>query len=92
MQKPIVAIENWAVVQRAVALSYEELEPGRHLMGKVFGGHRGLPDADSIYTSPILHVDVAKGLVETRNTVYQLGKPSDGYKTWEQERNEKAAA
>ena len=43
MQKPVVTIENWAVVQRAVALSYEELEPGRHLMGKVFGGHRGLP-------------------------------------------------
>ena len=37
MHKPLVTIENWAVVQRAVALSYEELQPGKRLIGKVVG-------------------------------------------------------
>jgi hypothetical protein len=82
MQKPLVTIENWAVVQRAVALSYEELQPGRHLVGKVVG-HRTLPDAKFVYTSPILSVNLNEGRVETRNTVYQLGRPSEAYKSWE---------
>jgi hypothetical protein len=91
MQKPLVMIENWAVVQRAVALSYEELQPGKHLMGKI-AGHATLPDAEFIYTSPILSVNVHEGRVETRNTVYQLGKPCDDYKTWEHEHKAGAAA
>ncbi len=91
MKKPLVTIENWAVVQRAVALSYEELQPGKHLIGKVVG-HRTLPNARFIYTSPILSVDVNERRVETRNTVYQLGKPSDAYRTWEHEHKVAAAA
>ena len=91
MHKPLVTIENWAVVQRAVALSYEELQPGKRLIGKVVG-HRALPNAEFIYTSPILSVNVNKGRVETRNTVYQLGKPSDAYRTWEHEHKVEAAA
>ena len=82
MQKTLVTIENWAVVQRAVTMSYEELQPGKRLMGKVIG-HRTLSDADYIYTSPIVHVDMDEGRVETRNTVYKLGKPSEGYRNWE---------
>jgi hypothetical protein len=91
MNKPLVTIENWAVVQRAVALSYEELQPGRHLMGKVVG-HETLPNADFIYTSPIVSVDVGEGRVETRNTVYKLGQPSDAYRIWEHTRKVEAAA
>ena len=91
MKKPLVTIENWAVVQRAVALSYEELQPGKHLMGKV-AGHTNLPNAEFIYTSPILSVDVDEGRVETRNTVYQLGKASDAYRTWECEQKVHATA
>jgi hypothetical protein len=91
MQKPLVTIENWAVVQKAVALSYEELKPGKHLMGKVVG-HAALPSADFIYTSPIVSVDINEGRVETHNTVYRLGKPSDAYRTWEHERRAEAAA
>jgi hypothetical protein len=91
MKKPLLTIESWAVVQRTIALSYEELQPGGHLMGKVVG-HTTHPDAECIYTSPILRVNAKEGLVETRNTVYRLGEPSDGYKTWEQERKMGAAA
>ena len=91
MRKPLVTIENWAVVQRAVALSYEELQPGKHLTGKVIG-HATLPSAEFIYTSPILSVDVNEGRVETRNTVYQLGKASEAYRTWEHEHNVDSAA
>ena len=91
MQKPLATIENWAVVQRTIALSYEELQPGRHLMGKVVG-HTSLPNIGCIYTSPIVRVDADEGLVETRNTLYRLGKPSHGYKTWEQQRKMDAVA
>jgi hypothetical protein len=91
MQKPLVTIENWAVVQKAVALSYGELQPGKHLMGKV-AGHATLRNAEVIYTSPILSVDVNEGRVETRNTVYQLGEPSEAYRSWELERKVEAAA
>lgn len=90
MQKPLVTIENWAVVQRTAALSYEELRPGKHLMGKVVG-HDYLPDAEFVYTSPILSIDVREGRVETRNTVYQLGRPSDEYSIWEHEHKLHAA-
>jgi|HubBroStandDraft_6_1064221.scaffolds.fasta_scaffold4493155_1 hypothetical protein len=91
MQKPLVTIENWEVVQSVTSPSYEELQPGKHLMGNVFG-HTSLPKAKYIYTSPILRVDFNSGLVETRNTVYQLGEASDAYKTWEHERKNEAAA
>lgn len=91
MQKPLVTIENWAVVQKAVALSYEALQPGKHLTGKVTG-HARLSNAEFIYTSPILSVDISKGRVETRNTVYQLGEPSDAYISWELENKVNAAA
>ena len=90
MQKPLATIENWAVIQKTSALSYEELQPGERLMGKVVG-HSALPNAECIYTSPILHVNASEGLVETRNTMYQLGEPSDGYKTWQRERKAGAA-
>jgi hypothetical protein len=91
MKKPLVTIENWAVVQKAVALHYDELQPGKRLIGKVVG-HTTLPNAEFIYTSPIVSVDVSEGLVETRNTVYQLGKPSDAYTSWEHEHKVEAAA
>jgi hypothetical protein len=90
MQKPLVTLENWAVVESVIASDYEELRPGKHLMGKVFG-HVSLPDAKLIYTSRIQSVHPNRRLVETANTVYRLGEPSDGYKAWEQKRSSAAA-
>jgi hypothetical protein len=90
MQKPLVTIENWAVVESVVSPDYEELRPGKHLMGKVFG-HANLPDAKLIYTSRIQSIHSDRRLVETANTVYQLGEPCDEYKAWERERGSAAA-
>ena len=90
MDKPLVTIENWAVIQKNSALNYDELQPGRRLMGRVIG-HRAYSNAEFIYTSPIQRSN-DEGLVETYNTVYRLGKPSEGYKTWLQERKMAAAA
>src|SRR5271154_7203538 len=89
MPKPLATIENWAVIQRGVFARYEELQPGKRLVGNVFG-HTNLPDAELVYTSAILRIN--RGLVETVNTVYQLGQASNAYKTWEQERKHNAAA
>jgi hypothetical protein len=91
MSKPLVRIENWAVVQKSIALNFEELQPGKHLIGTVVG-HRTLPNAECVYTSPILSVDVDERRVETRNTVYQLGEPSETYKSWEHDRKFDSAA
>jgi hypothetical protein len=82
MSKPLVLIENWSVVRGGAYLDFQELQPGNVLTGKVFG-HSKLPDAKSIYTSPIISVDLAKRRIETRNTVYQLGAASDEYTSWD---------
>jgi hypothetical protein len=87
----LVILENWAVVDRVISHSYQELQPGKHLTGSVFG-HANLPDRNFIFTSPIVSVDCDKGLVQTRNTTYLLGEASDEYKTWNREQKGAAAA
>jgi hypothetical protein len=89
MKKSLVAIENWAVVNSVLSPGFEDLRPGKHLMGNVLG-HASLRDTKLIYTSRILNV--YPGVVETLNTLYLLGEPSDEYGAWEQERDSAAAA
>lgn len=89
MKKPLVRIENWAVVQSVLSPSFEELRAGRHLTGNILG-HASLRNTKFIYTSRI--VNVYSGVVETLNTVYELGEPSEEYKNWECERGSSAAA
>jgi hypothetical protein len=91
MSKPLVTIENWAVVRGGAYVAYQELLPGNVLTGKVYG-HAKLDDAKSIYTSPIVSIDTDKGVVETRNTAYRLGKMSEEYRSWESERRALTAA
>lgn len=91
MWKSLVILENWAVVDSVLSRSYQDLELGKHLTGTVFG-HANLPDANFIFTSSIVGIDSSKRVVETRNTMYQLGEASDDYKTWERARREVAAA
>lgn len=88
MRKPLVAIENWAVVDSVLSPGFQDLRPGKHLMGNVLG-HASVRNTKFIYTSRI--VNVYDGVVETLNTLYQLGEPSDEYKSWEHERNTAAA-
>jgi len=82
MPKPLVAIENWAVVQSVISETFKELRPGTRLRGYVIG-HATLPNTKLVYTSPILNIDLSEGVVETHNTLYQLGHASDDYKSWE---------
>ena len=89
MEKPLVKIENWAVVESLVPPVYEDLQPGRHLIGNAFG-RVGASAAIFVYTSPIL--SVSERLIETRNTVYELGESSNAYEIWKRKRNPESAA
>jgi hypothetical protein len=84
MRKREVTLENWAAVRSAHSPSFEDLQPGVHLMGNAVG-HDDLSDLSVIYTSRILNVDNANGLVETSNTLYRLGQPHETYKAWQLE-------
>ncbi len=91
MRQPLVILEKWAVVDSLVSRGYQELGPGKHLTGTVFG-HANLPDTNFVFTSPIIDVDSEQRVVLTRNTIYQLGEASDEYKTWDRQRRGAAAA
>ena len=57
MPKPLVTIEKWAVVGSVISQSFEDLHPGSHLIGYVFG-HAHLHHSKLVYTSAILSVAV----------------------------------
>jgi hypothetical protein len=90
-QKPSVRIEGWAVVPSLNTASYEELEPGNLLVGKVFG-HPRISHGMLIFTSAILSIDAEKGIVETKNTSYRLGEASREYDAWVREQTTGEAA
>lgn len=81
MPKPIVTIEHWGVVRSVISPTYDELQPGKHLTGHVLS-HANFRCNTLVYTSPIVSVDFNQGVVETLNTTYRLGEPSDEYKSW----------
>lgn len=91
MCQQLVILEKWAVVDSLVSRSYQELRPGKHLTGTIFG-HPNLPDKNFVFTSPIIEIDSDKRVVQTRNTIYQLGEASDEYKTWDRQQRGPAAA
>jgi hypothetical protein len=83
-QKPSVKLEDWAVVEAANSGRYEQLKPGKLLVGRAFG-HQRIKTGMFIFTSPIVRVDDENGIVETRNTCYRLGEVSREYKSWTHE-------
>jgi hypothetical protein len=90
MNKLPIPIEDWGVVESASNLGWRALEPGRRLVGNV-SAHTELP-CGLICTSPIVCVDEAAGMVETRNNVYRLGRCSGEYAIWlEREKPARAA-
>ena len=91
MQKPLVTIEDWGVVENVISHGFEELQPGNHLTGFVIG-HTNLPRSKRVFTSSIVTVDVSQALVETQNTMYHLGEASEEYKAWERKRKGPIAA
>jgi hypothetical protein len=90
MEKSPIRIENWAVVESVSAQRWSLLEPDRRLTGYV-SAHADLP-AGLIYTSAIVRIDEAAGLVETRNNLYRLGRRNAEYETWLQRQTAPRAA
>jgi hypothetical protein len=90
MDKLPIPIENWGVVENVSTPAWRALEPGRRLTGYVYS-HGELPSG-IIYTSAIVRIDVDSGLVETRNNLYRLGRPSAEYETWLLRQNPARAA
>jgi len=79
--KPLAMIEEWAVVNGCISRHFSELEAGNNLLGYLPGPtHMWSPKI--VRTSTILNVDWVNRLVETRNTIYRLGKVSDEYVSW----------
>ena len=83
MDKPWVRIENWAVVDDLIFHGFRELEPGQRLTGTILAT-TDLPKG-VIYTAVIQSIDLGKGVVETGNTVYQLGQVDEEWERWEAE-------
>jgi hypothetical protein len=80
MEKLSARIENWSIVDNLIFHGFRQLEPGQRLTGYIMG-HTNLPNG-VIYTSVIQSVDPANGLVQTLNTVYQLGQVNEEYEQW----------
>lgn len=51
------------------------------LQGKVYG-HEMFDDGDGVSTSTVQKLDLKNNIAETKNTVYELGEPSEGYIKW----------
>jgi len=88
--KPLVRIENWSVVGSVVYYGFRRLEPGARLTGDVIG--HGSVRNGIIYTSAILGIDLTNHLVETHNSIYQLGEVSEDYARWQREQARTRAA
>ena len=83
-QKPCARLENWAVVESANIASYQPLQAGSLLVGKVFS-HPRIGEGTFIFTSPIVRFDEKTNVAETRNTSYRLGQASHEYRIWTEE-------
>ncbi len=90
-QKSHARLENWAVVGSANVASYQALQAGNLLVGKVFS-HPRIGEGRFIFSSPIERFDTETNVVETKNTTYRLGEASRDYKLWLREQTTGAAA
>lgn len=88
MAKLTAKIENWSIVDNLIFNGFRKLEPGQRLTGYLMG-HAERPNG-VIYTSVIQSVDSVKGVVETLNTVYQLGEVNEDYEMWASEQTNAA--
>ncbi len=90
-QKPCARLENWAVVESANIASYQALQAGSLLVGKVFS-HPRIGEGTFIFTSSIVRFDEKTNVAETRNTSYRLGQASHEYRIWAEEHEQTGAA
>lgn len=84
----IANIENWSIQQsNDNPFQAPELKKMR-LCGDVYS-HPNFEDGSYIATSSVQEIDLIKGEVITRNTIYQLGKIQEEYFKYCEENNVK---
>lgn len=72
-----VSIENWSMFTDDTPFLAPELRK-MYLQGNVYN-HENFEDGQFVYTSSIQDIDLENGRVNTRNTIYQLGKIDEEY-------------
>ena len=78
--KPIVSLEDWSVIPIFSTSPFLAPEVWKHsLYGKCFN-HPLMDDGDYVHTT--IPIDVCGLAVETKNTIYVLGKMNLKYAEW----------
>jgi hypothetical protein len=74
-------LENWSLIMDdSNPYQAPELRKIR-LQGEVFD-REDFNDGDFIHTSSVQELDLVNNIARTRNTVYELGKPTEQYLKW----------
>lgn len=79
-------LEDWSVIFCSVNLYRAPEVCLDFLTGKIYGDPR-FEDGMTVTTSTLQILDVKARIAKTRNTEYQLGEPSDGYKQYCKDNN-----
>lgn len=74
----IANIENWSIKTSDDNLFRAPELKNKRLCGNVYN-HPNFEDGKPVHSSSIQDIDLVKGRVVTRNTVYQLGKVDKDY-------------
>lgn len=81
-------IENWSIVSNEInPFQAPECQVIR-LQGNIFDDElKRFKDNTSITTSKIKSIDLKNNQAQTKNTLYDLGKPSEDYIKWLSDNN-----
>ena len=79
-------LEDWSVIFCSVNLYRAPEVCLDFLVGKIYGDPR-FEDGMTVTTSTLQILDAKARIAKTRNTEYQLGEPSDGYKQYCKDNN-----
>ncbi len=67
MVKPKIFIEDWKIVE------WIWVDNTEVIIGRCYG-HPNIPDGTAIRTSEIVKKDIPNGVIETKNSMYILGR------------------
>lgn len=78
--KPVVLLEDWSVVYKHFGTPYSAPETREAILYGKVDNHPFQDDGEYVYTTaPIASVGLE---VETRNTIYVLGRANENYVEW----------
>ena len=78
-------LENWYISSKGLDLKpYSMLEEQIYvLIGDVYGHPTERHyDGKTVCTSEVIDLDLKNGVAKTKNTIYELGKPSESWLKW----------